>query len=278
MRLKDKVAAVTGAGRGIGREIALHLATDGAKVAVISRNGHELGETVSMIEKAGGLAEAFPVDLIDRHAVETAYNEIARRLGRISILVNNHGAFNAFGPIWECDPDIWWKDVEINVRGTFNSCHAAIPAMIEAAEGRIVNLVGGGTGNSFPHGSGYASSKAAIMRFTECLNDTTAERGIFAFAVDPGLVRTAMTELQLNSEAGKRFLPAIQTLFEQGVNVPPSRAAALIADIAAGRFDPLSGRLLRGVDDRDELERDMTMIVAGDGRALRFSQVDQDKI
>jgi hypothetical protein len=106
------------------------------------------------------------------------------------------------------------------------------------------------------------------------LNGTTKDGGVLAFAVDPGLVRTSMTELQLFSEAGKTYLPNVQELFDNGVNVPPSRAAALIVDIAAGRFDPLAGRLLRGVDDRDLLEQAMEAIVARDARALRFSGVE----
>ncbi|WP_368518638.1 SDR family NAD(P)-dependent oxidoreductase [Rhizobium sp.] len=150
--------------------------------------------------------------------------------------------------------------------------------MLALGSGRIVNLVGGGTGNSFPHGSGYASSKTAIMRLTECLNDTTIRHGVRAFAVDPGLVRTAMTELQLSSEAGRAYLPGIQKLFDDGVNIEPSRAALLIADTAVGHFDALAGRLLRGVDDRDGLAEEMDAIVAADGRALRFSTVEQAKL
>ncbi|MBV8173182.1 MAG: SDR family oxidoreductase, partial [Verrucomicrobia bacterium] len=199
-------------------------------------------------------------------------------LGPIDLVVNNHGSFRAFGPIWECDPDVWWQDVEINLRGTFHTCRVVAPAMLARGKGRIVNLVGGGTGNSFPNGSGYASSKAAIMRFTECLNDTTGTGSVLVFAVDPGLVRTSMTELQLFSEAGRTYLPNIQQLFDSGVNIPPSRAAALIADIAAGRFDRLAGRLLRAVDDRELLEQEMNDIVARDGRALRFSGVEHPKI
>jgi hypothetical protein len=87
-----------------------------------------------------------------------------------------------------------------------------------------------------------------------------------------------MTELQLFSDAGKTYLPNIQELFDNGVNIPPSRAAALIADIAAGRFDPLAGRLLRGVDDRELLEQEMEDIVAQDARALRFSGIEQAKL
>src|ERR1700740_799904 len=276
--LNNTVAVVTGAGRGIGREIALHQARNGAKVALLARTASDLNDTVSLIGKEGGAAASFPVDLVDRRAVEEVLDRVASQLGSIDLLVNNHGSFRAFGPIWESDPEAWWQDVEINLRGTFNTCRVAAPAMLARGHGRIVNLVGGGTGNSFPHGSGYASSKAAIMRFTECLNDTTKDRGVLAFAVDPGLVRTAMTELQLYSEAGKTYMPNIQDLFDNGVNIPASRAAALIVDIAEGRFDLLAGRVLRGVDDRDQLAQEMKEIVGRDGRALRFSAVEQAKL
>lgn len=247
-------------------------------VAVLARTATEIEETVSLIEEVGGEAIAVSTDLIDLAAVESAFARVASELGPIDILINNHGSFQGFGPIWDCDPLVWWRDVEINLHGTFNTCRTAAPMMLAQGSGRIVNLVGGGTGNSFPHGSGYASSKAAIMRFTECLNDTTIGNDVRAFAVDPGLVRTAMTELQLSSEAGKTYLPGIQKFFEDGVNIEPSRAALLIADIAAGRFDTLAGRLLRGVDDRDALAEEMNAIVAADGRALRFSSVDQAKL
>ncbi len=273
-KLEGTVAIVTGAGRGIGREIALHQARAGAKVAVLARTTLEIEETAALIAAEGGKAMAVPVDLVDRAAVETAIGRIAAELGPIDTLVNNHGSFRAFGPIWECDPETWWNDIEINLRGTFHTCRALASAMRARRQGRIVNLVGGGTGNSFPNGSGYASSKAAIMRFTECFNDTVKDAGVYAFAVDPGLVRTAMTELQLNSDEGKKHLPDIERLFEEGINIPPNRAAALIADIAAGRFDKLAGRMLRGVEDRDALEQAMDDLVATDGRALRLTRLD----
>ncbi|ASR09985.1 short-chain dehydrogenase (plasmid) [Rhizobium leguminosarum bv. viciae] len=277
-RLKDSVAVVTGGGRGIGREIALQQAREGATVAVLARTANEIEQTVSLIQGEGGRAIAVTTDVTEYSAVESAFARIVSELGPADILVNNHGSFQAFGPIWESDPVTWWRDVEINLQGTFHTCRAACPAMLARGSGRIVNLVGGGTGNSFPHGSGYASSKAAIMRLTECLNDTTIAHGVRAFAVDPGLVRTEMTEKQLFSEAGKTYLPGIQKLFDDGVNIDPSRAALLIADIAAGRFDVLAGRLLRGVDDRNLLEKDMDALVMADGRALRFSSIQHEKL
>ena len=103
--LNNTVAVVTGAGRGIGREIALHQARNGAKVAVLARTVSDIDETVSLIAKEGGVAVSFPVDLVDRRGVEQVLDRVASELGSIDLLVNNHGSFRAFGPIWECDPD-----------------------------------------------------------------------------------------------------------------------------------------------------------------------------
>src|SRR5215469_14706781 len=95
--LKGTVAVVTGAGRGIGREIALHQARNGAKVAVLARTASEIDETASLITKEGGVAISFPVDLVDRPAVEQVLDRVASELGPVDLLVNNHGSFRAFG-------------------------------------------------------------------------------------------------------------------------------------------------------------------------------------
>nr|WP_272213955.1 SDR family NAD(P)-dependent oxidoreductase [Marinicella sp. W31]MDC2879897.1 SDR family NAD(P)-dependent oxidoreductase [Marinicella sp. W31] len=126
---------VTGAGRGIGREIALHQARTGATVAVLARTAAQIGETAALIEKEGGQAKAYVVDLVDREAVEATFAAIVSEIGPIDCLVNNHGSFRAFGPIWECDPDEWWGDVEINLRGCFHTCRVVAPAMLERGRG-----------------------------------------------------------------------------------------------------------------------------------------------
>lgn len=278
MTLHTQVAVVTGAGRGIGREIARELARRGAKIAALARTEAEITETAALIREEGGTALALPVDLVDLAAVEAVLARVVQDLGPVDLLVNNHGSFRAFGPVWDCDPAEWWGDVEINLRGSFHTCRVVAPAMLARGRGRIVNLVGGGTGGSFPHGSGYAASKAGLMRFTECLNDTLVAQGVRAFALDPGLVRTQMTELQLNSEAGKTWLPGIQDLFAEGVNVPPTRAAAVVAALAEGQFDALAGRMLRGVDDLEALKAQVDRILAEDLRSLRLTGVDLPKL
>jgi NAD(P)-dependent dehydrogenase (short-subunit alcohol dehydrogenase family) len=278
MKLTGEVAVVTGAGRGIGRAIAQAHAKEGAKVALMARTAKEIDEVVKAIAAEGGAARAFAVDIVDRDSVTKAIAAIERDLGPVSLLINNAGAFAAIGPIWAVDPDEWWRDIEVNVRGTFNCCRAAIPAMLARRRGRIINMTGGGTAGSFPNGSGYATSKAGLLRFTECVSDTLADSGVRVFAMDPGLVRTRMTEHQLTSEAGQNYLPNMPRLFEMGINVPATLAARLSVEIGSGRFDKLAGRTLmaaRGDLDLDEAAIDE--IVATDLRSLRVNGMPQER-
>ena len=278
MKLANEVSVVTGAGRGIGREIALEHAREGAKVALLARSAGQIEETAAAIAAAGGVALAYVVDIVDIDAVARTFAAIESDLGPVSVLVNNAAAFGAIGPIWDVDPATWWRDVETNIRGTFNCSRAVIPGMMQRRRGRIINMTGGGTATSFPHGSGYATSKAGILRFTECVGDSLAGSGVLLFAMDPGLVRTSMTAFQLESAAGQKYLPDIEALFERGINVPPSLAARLSVEIASGRFDKLAGRMLMAA--RGDLDLDRTAIddiVAGDLRSLRVNGMPTER-
>ena len=278
MKLAGEVAVVTGAGRGIGRAIALMQASEGAKIALIARTAAEIDAVAEEIAAQGGTARAYPLDIIDLGAVERTFATVERDLGPVSLLINNAGLFAAFGPIWTVDPETWWCDVETNIRGTFNCCRAALPGMVARKRGRIINMIGGGAATSFPNGSGYATSKAGLLRFTECVSDTLEGTGVLIFAMDPGLVRTAMTELQLQSEAGRKYLTDIPRLFERGVDVPSTLAARLSVEIGAGRFDRLAGRMLmaaRGDLDLDEATVDK--IIGADLRSLRVNGMPQER-
>jgi NAD(P)-dependent dehydrogenase (short-subunit alcohol dehydrogenase family) len=278
LHLVGEVAVVTGAGRGIGRAIAEAQAREGARVALLSRTAAEIEAVATGISDRGGSARAYAVDVVDLSAVENAISSVERDLGPINLLTNCAGAFRAIGPIWTVDPDAWWCDVETNVRGTFNCCRAALTGMIARKRGRIINLIGGGAATSFPHGSGYASGKAGLFRFTECLNDTLAGRGVLAFAMHPGLVRTKMTEYQLESEPGRTYLSAISNRFEAGLDVPPTLAARLSVEIGSGRFDSLAGRMLMAArGDLDLDEGGIDAILAGDLRRLRVDGVPPER-
>jgi NAD(P)-dependent dehydrogenase (short-subunit alcohol dehydrogenase family) len=270
--LNNQVAIVTGAGRGIGRAIAEALAGEGANVALVARSADQLESAAGDIRGRGGTAVAFPADITDRVAVEDLVRRVEANLGPIDLLVNNAGSFYAIGPVWEVEPEQWWTDVTINLYGLFLCCRGVLPGMIARGRGRIINLIGGGTGNPFPYGSGYASSKAAVMRLTECLAEELrqTESPVAVFAMGPGLVRTALTEYQLESPEGQQWMPRIQRMFEEGRNVPPTRAAELAVALAGGRFDRLAGRCFGIGDHLEEILERQDDIIRKDQKTLRF--------
>ena len=278
MKLAGEVAVVTGAGRGIGRAIAEMQAKEGAKVALIARSGAEIEAVAEAINAAGGTARAYAADIVDGKAIDKAFGAIESDLGAVSLLTNNAAAFSAYGPIWTVDPDEWRRDVETNIFGTFNCCRAALPAMIARGRGRVIVMTGGGTATSFPNGSGYATSKAGLLRFVECVGDTLIGSGVLAFAMDPGLVRTSMTERQLSSEQGRKYLSHIPQLFEKEIDVPPTLAARLSVEIGSGRFDRMAGRMLMAArGDLDLDEATVERIVAADLRSLRVNGLPPER-
>ena len=278
MQLTGQIAVVTGAGRGIGRAIALEQARQGAKVALLARSSGEIESAAREIAAAGGTARAYPVDITQTAAVADTFAHIERELGPVTLLTNNAGAFAAIGPIWEVDPDAWWNDVETNIRGTFNCCRAVLPSMLKRRQGRIINFTGGGTGNSFPNGSGYGTSKAGLLRFTESVSDTLKDTGVIMLAMDPGLVRTSMTEYQLTSTAGQTYLTNIPQLFDAGIDVPPTFAARLSVEVGAGRFDRMAGRMLMAARGDHELTpANIDEIVSKDLRSLRINGIPAER-
>lgn len=117
--LTGQTAIVTGGGRGFGREIARVLAKEGVKVAVVARSADQLAETVSLIQSEGGHAIAVTADVTDFAAVTKMVEQIVRELGAVDLLVNNAGRLTSIAPVWESDPDEWWRDVEVNIRSVF---------------------------------------------------------------------------------------------------------------------------------------------------------------
>lgn len=131
IKLQDKVALVTGGGRGIGRTVAEMLAGSNAAVVVMGRSIDSLSDTVSMIELAGGRALAVRGDVLNRKDISAAVNEVEASLGPIDVLINNAGVGGAGGPLWQTDSDEWWWVQEVNVRGPYLMMHAVLGGMVE---------------------------------------------------------------------------------------------------------------------------------------------------
>ena len=251
--LRGQVAVVTGGGRGLGRAFAEALVRAGAAVAVIARSAAEPAETVAILERAGGTARAFTADISDAAAIGKAMAGIECALGPVDLLVNNAGVIGPLGPIAETDVEAWWRTMEINLRGQLLCAQALLPGMIARKRGRIVNVASGAGATMFPNFSAYVTSKTALVRFAECLAAEVKEHGIAVFAMGPGTVRTAMAEYSLNSPEGQKWLPWFKTIFDEGRNLPPERAAGILLTLASGRADGLSGCFVRPDDDLDRL-------------------------
>ena len=252
-RIAGQVAIVTGGGRGLGRSMAQRLAADGMTVAVAARSAAQLAETVDLIAAQGGRAQAFPLDVTDQVAVEQMVAVIEHDLGAVELLVNNAAIITPLGPVWEVDPDAWWQAQAINVRGPFLCARAVLPRMIARRRGRIINVASGAGLQATPYGSAYVTSKTALIRLSETMALETREFGIAVFAIDPGLVRTAMSEYLAYSEAGQQWIPLFARGFEDGRDVPPEHAAELVRGLNSGKADVLSGTFLRVTDDLDAL-------------------------
>lgn len=201
--LKDKVAVVTGAGRGIGRSISLALADAGASVALIDLSAENLQGVLNEITASGGKASVYLCDITDQEAVAAAFNDIMERHGALHILVNNAG-ITRDNLLMRLSPEDWEAPIRTNLTGAFYCIKAAVRPMMKQRYGRIINIasVVGITGNAGQ--ANYAASKAGLIGLTKSTARELASRGITANAIAPGFITTALTA-DLSEDAKKKL-------------------------------------------------------------------------
>jgi 3-oxoacyl-[acyl-carrier protein] reductase len=240
-------AFITGAGRGIGANIARRLAEDGWEIVAAARTREQVEAVAAEV---GGRAVA--LDVTDRGAVERALADAEP----IDLLVANAGTAGERAVTWELDPADWWHVFEVNVLGVHLCCRAVVPGMLARGSGRIV-ITGSGAAY-LPPGeeshTAYPASKAAVCRYGETLAAELAGR-IPVFFFSPGLVETELTSW------APRDLPW----------TPPELAPQLVAALATGRYDALAGRYLHAEhDDVDDLLARIDAVRERDLNAIRL--------
>jgi len=259
MDANQRVAIVTGGSSGLGRAIALALSKAGFNVAIAARSEQPLIETVQLIEQSGGHVLAIQADVANRQAVEQLAAEVETKAGPIDLLVNNAGSFRAFGLISEIDPDEWWCEIETNLRGPLLCSGVVLPRMIARRRGRIINMASAAGLQPFETVSAYCVSKTALIRFSESLAMETRDQGIAVFAINPGTVRTPMSDYVVETQIVKQKAPMVQQwyqhLYQSGQDTPIDQVIRLVLFLASGQADSLSGCFLSVDDDVEELIR-----------------------
>jgi 3-oxoacyl-[acyl-carrier protein] reductase len=230
------IALVTGASRGIGHATCLALARDGLAVAVGYRSDPEGAEEVVAKATAEGVrALAVSIDVRDEASVDEAFKRVEQELGRVRVVVNNAG-FTRDGLAVKYTTENWDATIDTNLRGAFLCSRRALPAMLKARWGRIVNIASAAALRGNAGQAAYSASKAGLVGMTRSLAREVGGRGITVNAVCPGFVATRMTEPQ-SDEIRQRYID----MTPAGRFGSPEEVAAMIAFLAGPEAGYVNG-------------------------------------
>ncbi len=223
MELTKSTVIVTGAGSGIGRVLALEFARNGANVVCCGRRKELLDETAALICQEDGVGLAVPADITDRDQVRHLVDTAVASFGTVDILFNNAGSFRSIAALHETDPEVWWQDITVNLYGSMLVTREVLPHMLQRNRGIIISMDGGRPAG----GTGYACGKAALMEMTRLLAKELKilKSSVMVFSAGPGFVHTEMTELQANTEAGRKWIPSTKESIEAGKTRRPEDIA-----------------------------------------------------
>ena len=193
MQLKDKVALVTGGGRGIGKAVALHYAREGARLAICARTAAEIEAAAKEIRSAGADCLALACDVSLEDPVMKLIEEAEKRFGRIDVLVNNAGVMTRPAPVADFEIKKWDYTIAVNLRGPFLVTKAVLPIMLRRRRGSIVNVSSSIGRGAYANFAAYAVSKWGIEGFTQTLAAEVKSQNIRVNSVEPGYVATKLT-------------------------------------------------------------------------------------
>jgi len=236
--LKDKVALVTGASQGIGRDTALALAQAGAKVAVAARNEEKLAALVAEISAAGGQALAVKMDVAEAEQVKTGFKQVLEKFSRLDILVNN-AAITRDGLALRMKLEDWDAVLRTNLTGAHLCIQQALGPMMKARAGRIINIASVVAQSGNAGQANYVASKAGLIGLTKAIAIEIASRNITVNAIAPGFINTAMTGVL--SDKVKEELRARIPLGRMGT---PRDVTAAIVFLASDEAGYITGHVL----------------------------------
>jgi NAD(P)-dependent dehydrogenase (short-subunit alcohol dehydrogenase family) len=247
--MKDRVALVTGAGRGIGRATALALAAQGAKVALTARSADELENLAADIRQQGAAALPIVADLSERQAPAAVLEKVRAEWGPVEILVNNAGIGSSQSPrpLVEFDDDFWDLTFAVNVTAPYLLTKLALPEMIQRHYGRIINIASINGKIPSLHAAAYIASKHAVVGLTKSAALEVGHLGITVNAVCPGVTRSRMNDKRLQYDAQRLGVPFAQLEKEAsplGRRLDPEEIAALVVFLAGDGAAAINGQCI----------------------------------
>ena len=231
--LAERVAVVTGAGRGLGAAIAGELAAQGATIVVADLDADLADATAERLKAA-----AAAVDVTDAEQVTALFDRVARDHGRVDVLVNNAGV-GAVAPSENLDPAVWSRTLAVNLTGTFLCAQAAARYMLDAGGGVVINIASVFAATGMPMRAAYAASKHGVVGLTKVLATEWASRGVRVVAVDPAYVRTALDDA--DREAGGYTAADIARRTPMGRYAEPQEVARVVAFLASDDASFITG-------------------------------------
>ncbi len=243
---EDRVAIVTGGGRGLGKAIAAALAQDGIKVAVASRTREELAKVVDLIRDSGGKAIYFKADVSDAGDVVNLVRQVELEYGGVDILINNAGVVGPVKLLKDVPEDEYDYCMDVNMKGMYLMAREVAPLMIKRGRGWIINVTSGLSSIVLPRLGVYSISKAAVEQFTRVLAEELEPMHIQVNGMDPGVVDNGMQgylrSLDLH-EAGPDIYRTFRELKESGMLREPSEAARLAVFLVSDRAGGVTGEI-----------------------------------
>ncbi len=252
----EKSVLIAGAGRGIGKRLAMGFAQAGARVGLLARSQAELDLAKLEIEQAGGNALRIRADVRDLEQMCAAVDRVHAVFGGLEVLIVAAGVQGPVGPLLTTKSKVWNEAVEINLIGAVNACRAALPGMIQKRSGKIILISGGGSASSRPNFTAYAASKAGVVRFAECLADEVRDDNVQVNCMAPGASYTHMTDEVLHageSKAGPREVEEAERTRITG-GIAPEKQVQLALFLASERSNHISGKLIHVNDDWKRFE------------------------
>src|ERR1041385_7003402 len=230
----------------------------GARVCLLARSPAELDLAKLEIEHAGGNALRLRADVRDLEQLSAGVDRMRVVFGGIDVLVAAAGVQGPIGPFLSGKPKAWNETIEINLIGAVNACRAVLPPMVEKRSGKIILIVGGGSGHPRPNFSAHAASKAAVVRFAESLAMEVSDHNVQVNSISPGNSYTHMTDEILHAgedRAGPREIEDAEQVRVTG-GVPPEKQIQLALFLASERSNHISGKLIHINDDWRRFEQD----------------------